>query len=369
MLYLIKTAGKKGKAIANRVCSKAKVVFWDANCKLWNTTNEYGPIVSFAKIKEYIDNNQDYSVIIPEFLVNENTKDELINLGVEIGKTYIALSDDIIPAPPGGEFLNFSDYFRLPYLEYHVIDRCNLNCKGCAVFSPLVKEDGKYEYDVFEKDIVRLKQLIHSIDRIRIMGGEPFLDDELYKYVAFTRHTYPSSELIIVTNGSVLDRTDKKTWNSIKENQVKIQISSYPVLYKRIDELVGICSEYGVDVEVIPVTSFKPILRKKHEYPFDNTKLCQCNNLRDGKISSCAISMYGKHYNQFFGRDLPFESGVVDIYNQELNGEILTNILNTPSEICKYCQQYLWSFNERFGEDNRWNFYSNDTPLESDWGL
>ena len=301
-------------------------------------------------------------VIIPEFLARNLIEDELRRLGIDKSKTYVALKEEV-----GGELIGFNDYSWLPYLEFHVLDRCNLNCKRCAVFSPLVKEDGVYELDVFKKDISRLKELVCSIDRIRIMGGEPFLNSRISKYVEYTRNMYPYSELIIVTNGTLLDRVDVDTWRALEINAAKVQISSYPALYNKIDVYVDICKTNGVDVEVVPITDFKPVLREKQDFPFNNTRMCQCNNLRDGKVSSCAISMYGYYYNDFFDKNLPFDSGVIDIFDQELNGKALIRKLNTPYDICDYCQQYLWTINDSEYEINLWNYYTTSAPKESDW--
>ena len=71
----------------------------------------------------------------------------------------------------------------LSYLEFHVADHCNLNCKYCTHYSPLVEKPVFTDYERFEADFRQLKKLIIDIGVIRIVGGEPLLNPELGKYI------------------------------------------------------------------------------------------------------------------------------------------------------------------------------------------
>ncbi len=62
-------------------------------------------------------------------------------------------------------------------------DHCNLNCKGCVHFSPLVRESVFPKLSDVERDFIRLREIIEYIDTIRILGGEPRLNPELSRYL------------------------------------------------------------------------------------------------------------------------------------------------------------------------------------------
>ena len=47
---------------------------------------------------------------------------------------------------------------ELEYLETHLVDHCNLNCKACTHFCPLVKNKYFHNIDNFKKDIKVLSQ-------------------------------------------------------------------------------------------------------------------------------------------------------------------------------------------------------------------
>ncbi len=50
----------------------------------------------------------------------------------------------------------------LPKLETHLVDHCNLNCKGCSHFSPLSSPNFA-DYNQFTKDLTRLSELFKAL--------------------------------------------------------------------------------------------------------------------------------------------------------------------------------------------------------------
>ena len=63
-------------------------------------------------------------------------------------------------------------------LEFHVTDKCNLNCVGCSHFAPIYRnyEDCNADVDEFFLDVKQLSLKFENILTFRLMGGEPFLN-------------------------------------------------------------------------------------------------------------------------------------------------------------------------------------------------
>ncbi len=68
----------------------------------------------------------------------------------------------------------------IPYLETHIMDSCNLNCKGCTHFSNLYEIDSNVSYEQFMNDINQLSQKCFVI-QLRLLGGEPLLNTDCIK--------------------------------------------------------------------------------------------------------------------------------------------------------------------------------------------
>ena len=134
---------------------------------------------------EYFRNNQFKNI----FAINEEVFfDEIDSL--EKLKMYI---DPIDLSKP---FLN--------YLEINLVDNCNLNCKGCAHFSNIC--DKNYvEVKKFEQDLKKITE-IFNLYNFRLLGGEPLLHPNLKEILEIARYYLPSSRIVIVTNGLLLDK-------------------------------------------------------------------------------------------------------------------------------------------------------------------
>jgi MoaA/NifB/PqqE/SkfB family radical SAM enzyme len=74
----------------------------------------------------------------------------------------------------------------LPYVEMHVVDHCNLNCKGCSHFSPIADELFT-DIGEFTRDLQQLRRLVSNIEVIRLMGGEPLLHPNITDFIRSTK--------------------------------------------------------------------------------------------------------------------------------------------------------------------------------------
>ncbi len=121
-------------------------------------------------------------------------------------------------------------------IEIDLTNQCNLNCKGCSHFAPLAYNNiMKYDISVFEQDLYELETKFR-IREIRLLGGEPFLLDNLIEYVRICHNIFPATHILIVTNGILEDKINYLLQyckdNDI--NNIEISVSMYPdhVKYK-----------------------------------------------------------------------------------------------------------------------------------------
>ncbi|MDR2410566.1 MAG: hypothetical protein LBE13_20985, partial [Bacteroidales bacterium] len=62
-----------------------------------------------------------------------------------------------------------------------------------------------------------------------------------------------------------------------------------------------------------------------------------CFTLRDGKLYTCFMVAHIKHFNEYFGKNLPVtEKDYIDIYKSESVDEVL-NFLSKPVPFCRFC--------------------------------
>lgn len=290
-----------------------------------------GELTAIVIPKEYyIQQNEIVLALLREGVDVEDIYDG-IRLNPQIGNQPEAIAALITP-------MLYDPY--LPYLEFHVADHCNLNCKYCTHYSPLVTEPVFTDYEQFEKDLRQLKKYITDIGVIRILGGEPLLNPELGRFIELTRKLYPASIITVVTNGLLIDRLDESLIETMKNNLAFFHISFYPPLKDKVKEIQEFLYENGIPFTITSmITEFNKTQTLDPTQDEDFFYRCfqaSCTCLHNGKVAPCYAPFTTKYFNTAFGKNLPTEEGV-DLYDETLTSAVLKAELLIPMERCRYC--------------------------------
>ena len=243
----------------------------------------------------------------------------------------------------------------LEYLELHLTDHCNLNCRGCSHFSPIAEKWFAPLAD-YQRDIERLAELFFNIRKIRLLGGEPLLHPDVNAFITSTRKAFPLSSIVLVTNGILLTSMDESFWACCRKHHVSIDMTVYPPLAGKIKAIETLVRQNGIRFISHRADEFT-IQRnlKGDSRPDKAMHVCRekfyCPFLREGKLYICALPALSHHYNNRFGKDIPSD-GYADIHSPQITGEEILNRLNTPASVCRYCtttgtEIYKWDVSRK----------------------
>lgn len=353
-------AGRVGEWFKNAIeYSKAKdefeiICFGDNSERLIGESEENLPVYVLEQICEMYKKKEIESVIIATR--NRFVKEISLQLS-EAGITELYM----LPEHIWGKKLYDIDWNRdlvkidtakprLEYFEYHVADHCNLNCKGCGHMCPVVKEPSFGDYEQYVKDLKRLKELVWGVHRIRLMGGEPLLNRELYRFVQVSRDIFPDANISVVTNGLLIPKSEPELLRTMYESDCAFDITCYKPTEKLIPKIKVICDMYGVKYNMSPVVKeFQKRKTLKGEEniakAFESCMSNKCAFMRNGKISACGLAFMIEIFNNEFGTDMiAGKADIVDLYAPELTGWKLVKRLNTPMEVCRYCRTFPETF-------------------------
>lgn len=229
--------------------------------------------------------------------------------------------------------------------ELQLADHCNLNCKSCSHFSPLIKE--KFlDVDVFQKDCQRIAKLSNGqLEGMRFMGGEPLLHKNIVDILEIGRKYFPKAAIDVITNGILLPNQTKEFWEACEKNDIQVHISKYPIKINQ-DEINRLARQFNVKIVYLSVKTGLVW----HEMKLDVTggqnmeesfRLCPqanaCINLYEGKLYTCPTIAYINHLNNYFCENFKVaEDDYIDIYKAESMDEIL-DFLCKPAPFCRYC--------------------------------
>jgi organic radical activating enzyme len=231
--------------------------------------------------------------------------------------------------------------------EVHLADHCNLNCKNCSHFSPLVKEN-YLDVAKFQLDCQKISELsCGELKRIRFMGGEPLLHSNIIDFLTIGRKYFSKADLEIWTNGILLPKQNQEFWETCRIKKVLINISKYPIKIdkERINNLakqhnVKLVYQYNKKELLWFNTKLNKNGRQNIEKSFRFCDMSnECIHLCEGKLYTCPVIAYVKYLNNYFDENFEVtENDYIDIYKVKSMGEIL-DFLCKPVPFCKYCDK------------------------------
>lgn len=244
---------------------------------------------------------------------------------------------------------------ELPYLELHLTDHCNLDCKGCGHFSPLAAPNFA-SIEQYRLDLSRLSQLFSNIRIIRLMGGEPLLHPEVIDFIAMTYRFFPHANIRFVTNGLLLTSVTDMFWIKCVETGTTIDLTLYPPLRPRAEQLRSLCRSKGVPLNTTEVEHFVSIMNPSGSSDQASSyKTCQSKSialpfLSNGRLYQCAEPALIHYFNDWFNYDIPADPGI-DIHASFLSGHKILQRLDNSITNCKYCRfdsvPFPWSISRK----------------------
>jgi len=244
------------------------------------------------------------------------------------------------------------------WFEISAVEHCNLNCAMCSHFSPIAPKEF-ISLEQLAQDLKALYRLVgDNIDGLKVLGGEPLLHPQIAEVIYICKKYFPSKQLLLFTNGLLLDKMPIHFFDACKKCSAKVIITPYSpsieLSAKWILKLfnLGIKGDLSCDGQ-----------REFHKIPLDSTgsqninwnwyEKCflggYCSLIQNGKIFPCTTVCKIAHLNSYFGTNYKVTSkDYFDLHNSELTYEDLKEFLKQPIPFCRYC-----NFNN-FSTGNTW---------------
>ena len=218
------------------------------------------------------------------------------------------------------------------YIELHLTDHCNLGCVGCSHFSNLAEPYFKSLEEYIEEmhDLSR-----YSISTIRLMGGEPLLHPLWLAFCKVTRTYFPTSEIVLVTNGLLLNKVTPEEISELNDLNITVCMSNYDLNLNmpsyfgiKKTEVHGKGELYNISLDLNglqePQKAFENCdLHNNHWYFF-----------KDGKLYPCCIMANIPIFIKKFGH-IEFQD--IGISVKDHTEQEAEELLNKPTPMCRYC--------------------------------
>jgi len=231
----------------------------------------------------------------------------------------------------------------LQHFEIHLTDHCNLNCKGCSHFSNLASP-WFAEETAFAADMRTMAALFPVVRHVYLLGGEPLLHPRVERFVYLTREIFPTTEIHLLTNGTLVTQMAEEVWRALAETGVVLTCDQYPVDLPK-PEIDALAATHKVQIEwTEPRDTF-------YKIPLDPSgardavrSFAECggyNNcpiVRDGRLYPCSYTAYVDIFQQRFGLPelSPSPADSLDL-RSVTDAEEAMRFLTRPVPWCAHC--------------------------------
>jgi ABC-2 type transport system ATP-binding protein len=225
---------------------------------------------------------------------------------------------------------------------------CNLNCAHCVAFAPLVKEPWFLSREEFVKSIDLLIEKNMPPRRLTLTGGEPLLHPDLVEFLGLSREKLPDSEIVILTNGVLLEKMPEEFFLAVEKLSVVVRVSDYP-LPKHAS-----CRKFSVGRLLWKASKLYREKRKvKEQCPSTciwYKSLDKCNQLVDYKIYPCVCISRVYILNRYYGFN--FEVTFRDYFDllSDATGTDFLRWCSSSFDFCSYCAASVrvpWRLSEK----------------------
>lgn len=110
--------------------------------------------------------------------------------------------------------------YMLDLAEFYITNVCNLSCTNCNRFNNL-KLKGFQKWHKYKDKYKKFADRI-DIKRISILGGEPFLNPDIYNWIEGLIELWPNSKTQVTTNGT--RPKDEKLLQTLMKHKGKLWI-------------------------------------------------------------------------------------------------------------------------------------------------
>lgn len=232
------------------------------------------------------------------------------------------------------------------HVEFVLSDFCNLNCKGCGHYSSLAQKE--YEpIDRLRKNAGHLGRTVGTdLESVYLIGGEPLIYPYLIEAIEVVRESFPETPVKLFTNGLMLPRMGEDFWRAVKDNEIEIALTRYPIAFD-YDAAVALCRSRGVRHSVFgDRTQENSFFRfaldpmKKQNGRISHFKCFNrgCLSVIGDRLYPCSISGCIGHLNRAAGTEFRHLPGdwldVADIKSIRQ----IKQLRDRPVPFCGYCK-------------------------------
>ena len=211
------------------------------------SSNEALIITSVIDIQDVLDliKNIPHKNSVALGMYLENFEDIYAN---QLGETreFINYSLDAVKKCHEGYFDSSRLFLRS--VDLVITEKCSLKCQDCSNLMQYYEEPKDIELEEIISDIDRLLENVDYIYEIRLIGGEPFMNKNIYDILIYLYTLSKIERIVIYTNGMIPVKKDKV--EILRNKKLVFTVTNYGDIAKNTLKVIESLKELGVTYRV-----------------------------------------------------------------------------------------------------------------------
>jgi len=211
-------------------------------------------------------------------------------------------------------------------LDIQITERCSLRCKDCSNLMQYYTKPVNNELNLMLKSIERFMSCVDKVYEFRVLGGDPFVNKELYKVINNLVKYEKVKKIAIYTNAKIIPKGENLT--CLQNKKVILDVTNYGKVSSKHDEIIKVLEDNNIAYTSARVTTWQDcgrILpfqkRTKEEVSrvFNNCCNSDLLSLLHGKLYRCPFSANATNL-----KAIPYDSSdIVDLSDDKISLEDL----------------------------------------------
>ncbi len=148
-------------------------------------------------------------------------------------------------------FNRFQNKLCLGKVTTSVTTKCTFNCKNCNMLMPYYNNPQDYDLAMLKRDADLFFQFVDFVTSFVIIGGEPFLYNNLVDYIEYIGTNYRKriGNILLITNGSI--KPNDEVLDTLLSFDCEVRFSNYlrEIPYEnRYNEVKNLLVQKGIRV-------------------------------------------------------------------------------------------------------------------------
>lgn len=223
-----------------------------------------------------------------------------------------------------------NEILQLKSIDVQITEKCSLKCKDCSNLMQYYERPVDTNQEILFKSMKRIMSVVDKVNELRVLGGDPFMNKEMYKYIDNLLEYENAQRIVIYTNARFVPKG--KNLECLKNEKVILDITNYGESSKAHDDLVSLAIKEGIKYSSFRCTTWQDCGRivkdtgkaqKDLIKQFNNCCNSDLITLLHGKLYRCPFSA-NLHNLNFYELDNTDEVNILDenISNDDLKKKI-----------------------------------------------